>query len=298
MKRIALFLLVNVAVLIVITAVVHLLGLERYLQPYGITVEGILAFSAVFGFGGSLISLFISKWLAIRSMGIRLINTPRDRIESQLFDTVASHAKRLNLGMPEVGIFDSPVMNAFATGPRRHRALVAVSSALAESMSPQELEAVLGHEMSHVANGDMVTLGLLQGVLNTFVIFLARIVGSAVDGMIGGRREDAESGGLFYFLIVIVLEIIFGVLATLVVMAFSRRREFRADAGGARLAGSESMILALRVLERSVAAPLPGQLRAFGIRCEASRSGVRRLFMSHPPIADRIAALLRSQPIH
>ena len=210
MKRIALFLLVNVAVLIVITAVVHLLGLERYLQPYGITVEGILAFSAVFGFGGSLISLFISKWLAIRSMGIRLINTPRDRIESQLFDTVASHAKRLNLGMPEVGIFDSPVMNAFATGPRRHRALVAVSSALAESMSPQELEAVLGHEMSHVANGDMVTLGLLQGVLNTFVIFLARIVGSAVDGMIGGRREDAESGGLFYFLIVIVLEIIFG----------------------------------------------------------------------------------------
>lgn len=298
MKRLALFMLVNVAVLVVIATVVQLLGLERYLQAYGVTIEGLLVLSAVFGFGGALISILLSKWLAVRSIGVRLIDAPQDPIESRLLATVANHAKRLNLGMPDVGIFDSPVMNAFATGPRRNHALIAVSSSLANSMSPRELEAVLGHEMSHVASGDMVTLGLLQGVLNTFVIFLARVMGSAIDGMIGGRREESEPGGLFYFLIVVILEILFGVLATLVVMAFSRHREFSADAGGAKLAGSESMIAALRALEMSVAEPLPGQLRAFGIRGGTSRGGLRRLFMSHPPIEDRIAALERSQRIY
>ncbi len=297
MKRIIWFAAVNIAVLVVITVIVELFGLGRYLTAYGMSLEGLLVLSAVFGFGGAFVSLALSKWLAIHTMGVRVIERPQDALEGRLLTIVSSHAQRLGLGMPQVGIFDSPVMNAFATGARRNHALVAVSSALALAMDPQELDAVLGHEMTHVANGDMVTLGLLQGVLNTFVIFLARVVGSAIDGALGSRREEGGQGGLFYFLTVIVLEILFGVLATMIVMAFSRRREYRADAGGAALAGTSSMIGALRRLERSVAEPLPGQLRAFGIRGEPQAGLWRRLFMSHPPIEDRIAALQRGRTL-
>lgn len=294
MKRIAWFAVANIAVLVVITVIVQALGLERYLAPYGLNLGGLLALSAVFGFGGAFVSLALSKWLAVHSMGVRLIGPPRDALESRVLASVSGHAQRLGLGMPEVGIFESPVMNAFATGARRNHALVAVSSALALGMQPEQLDAVLGHEMTHVANGDMITLGLLQGVLNTFVIFLARVIGSVVDGAIGSRRGEGEQGGVFYFLIVIALEILFGVLATIVVMAYSRRREYRADAGGAALAGTGSMIGALRTLESGLAAPLPGQLRAFGIRGAPQGGLMRRLFMSHPPIEERIAALQRA----
>ena len=294
MKRIIWFAAVNIAVLVVITVIVEAFGLDRYLGAYGLSLGGLLALSAVFGFGGAFVSLALSKWLAIHSMGVRVIGQPQNAFESQVLSSVSAHAQRLGLGMPQVGVFESPVMNAFATGARRHHALVAVSSALSSAMGPEELDAVLGHEMTHVANGDMITLGLLQGVLNTFVIFLARVIGSAIDGALGSRREGSGRDGLFYFLIVIALEILFGVLATLIVMAFSRRREYRADAGGAALAGTASMIGALRTLQRGLAAPLPGQLRAFGIRAESEGGVIRRLFMSHPPIEDRIVALQRA----
>ena len=294
MKRIIWFAAVNIAVLMVITAVVQAFGLGRYLGAYGLSLGGLLALSAMFGFGGAFVSLALSTWLAIHSMSVRVIGQPQSAFESQVLSSVSAHAQRLGLGMPQVGVFESPVMNAFATGARRHHALVAVSSALGSAMGPAELDAVLGHEMTHVANGDMITLGLLQGVLNTFVIFLARVIGSAIDGALGSRRDDSGPGGVFYFLIVIALEILFGVLATMIVMAFSRRREYRADAGGAALAGTASMIGALRTLQRGLAAPLPGQLRTFGIRGESAGGLIRRLFMSHPPIEDRIAALRRA----
>jgi heat shock protein HtpX len=290
MKRIVWFVAVNFAILVVITAVIELLGLDRFLPAYGLSLGGVLALSAVFGFGGAFVSLALSKWLAIRSMGVRRIGPPQSALESRLLSVVQRHAQRLGLTMPEVGVFESPVMNAFATGARRQHALVAVSSALAETMTPEELDAVLGHEMTHVANGDMITLALLQGVLNTFVIFLARVIGSAIDGAMGNRREE-RGGGVFYFLIVIALEIVFGVLATIIVMAFSRRREYRADAGGAALAGTGNMIAALRALQAGPAVALPGQMRAFGIRGDVGRGPLRRLFMSHPPIEERIAAL-------
>ena len=291
MKRIVLFAAVNIAVLAVITVIVELLGLDRYLGGYGLDLPGLLALSAVFGFGGAFISLALSKWMAKTAMGVRVIGQPQSGAEEALLQTVRAHAARLGLAMPEVGIFDSPTLNAFATGARRNRALVAVSSGLLESMHESEVQAVLGHEMTHVANGDMVTIALLQGVLNTFVIFLARIVGTLIDSLMSGGRERREGGGFFYFATVIVLQIVFGVLATLIVMAYSRHREYRADAGGARLAGRENMIDALRVLQRAEGEPLPGQLQAFGIHDGASSGLLRRLFMSHPPLEQRIAAL-------
>lgn len=294
MKRIVWFVAVNIAVLVTVTVIVGVFRLDRYLGAYGLNLGGLLVLSGVFGFGGAFISLALSKWLAIRSMGIRLIDVPENAIESRVLTAVADHARRLRLGMPAVGIFESPQLNAFATGARRNHALVAVSSTPAEVMDPQQLEAVLGHEMTHVAHGDMITRGLLQGVLNTFVIFLARVIGSAIDGIVGGRRQEGGQGGVFYFLIVIALEILFGVLATMIVMAYSRRREYRADAGGAALAGTRSMVGALRTLQRDVGAQLPGQLRAFGFHGETPGGVLRRLFMSHPPIEDRIAALERA----
>ena len=291
MKRIVLFAAVNIAVLAVITLIVELLGLDRYLGGYGLDLPGLLALSAVFGFGGAFISLALSKWMAKSAMGVRVIEQPQGAAEEALVQSVRAHAARLGLAMPEVGIFDSPTLNAFATGARRNRALVAVSSRLLESMDENEVQAVLGHEMTHVANGDMVTLALLQGVLNTFVIFLARIVGTLIDSLVSGERERREGGGLFYFATVIVLQIVFGVLATLIVMAYSRRREYRADAGGAQLAGRGNMIDALRALQRAEGEPLPGQFQAFGIHDGASPGLLRRLFMSHPPLDERIAAL-------
>ncbi len=291
MKRVILFAAVNIAVLAVIAASVEVLGLGRYLASYGTGLTELLVFSAIFGFGGAFVSLALSKWMAKFSMGVRVIGQPRSSSEQWLLQAVGEHARRLDVAMPEVGIFDSPAMNAFATGARRNHALVAVSSGLLENMNGEEVGAVLGHEMTHVANGDMVTLALLQGVLNTFVIFLARVVGTVIDNAIGAKGEERSGGGLFYFLTVIVLQIFFGVLATLIVMAYSRHREYRADAGGARLAGTQNMIDALRVLERTEDGPLPGQLKAFGIHGGNMRGALSGLFMSHPPLEERIAAL-------
>ena len=296
MKRIFLFLLTNLAVMVLLTIVVHVLGLDRYLYAQGYSVGGLLAFAAVFGFGGALISLAMSKWTAKRLMGVQVIEQPRNAAEAWLLNTVKQHADRAGIGMPEVGVFDSPEMNAFATGARRDSALVAVSTGLLNGMQQKEAEAVLGHEVTHVANGDMVTLALLQGVVNTFVIFLARVIGNFVDRVV--FRND-QGRGIAYILTVIVAEIALGIFASMIVMWFSRRREFRADAGGARLAGTTSMIGALERLkieqQRRQPAGLPEQMAAFGISAGIPH-GFRRLFMSHPPLDERIAALQAAQP--
>ncbi|HKS56504.1 MAG TPA: protease HtpX [Steroidobacteraceae bacterium] len=288
MKRILLFAATNVAILIVLSVTAKLFGLDVYLAERGGSLSGLLGLSAIFGFGGAFISLALSKSMAKMAMGVKVIHEPRDAAEAWLVATVRAHAQRIGVGMPEVGVFDSSTANAFATGARRDRALVTVSSGLLARMQSEEVEAVLGHEMSHVANGDMVTMTLLQGVLNTFVIFLARVLGTVIDGVLRGNQRDERYGpGPFYFLTVIILQVLFGVLATLIVMWFSRRREFRADAGGATLAGRANMISALMSLQRSHGVPLPGQFQAFGIQ----GGSVLRLFMSHPPIEERIAAL-------
>jgi heat shock protein HtpX len=287
MKRIFLLIATNLAVMVVLTVVVRLLGLDRFLTGMGGT-GGLLAFAAVFGFGGAFISLAISKWMAKRSMGVRIISQPANSTEQWLVSTVRAQAEQLGIGMPEVGIFESPEPNAFATGARRDAALVAVSTGLLQRMKPAEVEAVLGHEMAHVANGDMVTLTLIQGVVNTFVIFLARIIGGFVDRVV---FRNEEGHGMAYFLCVIVAEIGLGILASTVVMFYSRQREYRADAGGARLAGRQSMIGALEALKRQRDPHgLPEQLSAFGIN-GGSPTGLKRFFMSHPPLEARIAAL-------
>jgi heat shock protein HtpX len=295
MKRVFLFLATNLAVLVLLSIVVQVLGLDRYLHGAGMNLGGLLAFAAVFGFGGALISLAMSKWTAKRLMNVQVITQPRTAGESWLVNTVKQHADRAGIGMPEVGVFDSPEMNAFATGARRDSALVAVSTGLLNGMSQQQAEAVIGHEVSHVANGDMVTLALIQGVVNTFVIFLARVIGNIVDRAVL-KNEDGR--GLGYFATVIVSEIVLGLFASMIVMWFSRRREFRADHGGATLAGTSSMIGALEVLQAEVRrrqpAGLPQQMQAFGISAGVPQ-GFKRLFMSHPPLAERIAAL-RSMP--
>ena len=292
MKRIVLFLITNLAILVLLSIVVRVLGLDALLAQQGIGANGLLVLAAVIGFGGAFVSLAMSKWMAKTAMGVRLIDRPESDDEAWLVGTVASHARRAGIGMPEVGIFDSPEMNAFATGARRDASLVAVSSGLLEGMSRSQAEAVLGHEITHVANGDMVTLALIQGVVNTFVIFLARAIGTVVDSALsGGRNGQRRAGpGPFYFVIVIVLQIALGILANIVVMWFSRQREFRADGGGARLAGTDNMISALERLRAAHGAALPGALAAFGIS-GASGESLRRIFMSHPPIEDRIAAL-------
>jgi heat shock protein HtpX len=290
MKRIVLFLATNIAILVVLSTVVHLLGLDRFLTQGGYSVGGLLAFAAVFGFGGAFISLAISKWMAKRAMGVRVITQPGNSTETWLLSTVQAHARTAGIGMPEVGIFDSPEPNAFATGASRNKALVAVSTGLLRRMSQSEAEAVIGHEVSHVANGDMVTLTLIQGVVNTFVIFLSRLVGNLVDRTVF-RSEDGR--GPAYFISVIVSEIVLGVLASMIVLWFSRQREFRADQGGAKLAGKRNMIGALEAL-RSAHHPLPAQMAAFGIASGGRSAGLKRLFMSHPPLEERIAALQAS----
>ncbi|HKE45167.1 MAG TPA: protease HtpX [Steroidobacteraceae bacterium] len=296
MKRIFLFLATNLAVMVLLTLVVHALGLDRYLYTQGFSVGGLLAFAAVFGFGGALISLALSKWTAKRLMGVQVIAQPRTADESWLINTVKQHADRAGIGMPEVGVFDSPEMNAFATGARRNNALVAVSTGLLNGMQREEAEAVLGHEITHVANGDMVTLTLIQGVVNTFVIFLARVIGYFVDRVL---LRNEQGRGIGYFLTVIVAEIVLGLFASMIVMWFSRRREFRADAGGARLAGTGNMIGALERLklemQRRQPKGLPEQIAAFGISAGVPH-GFKRLFMSHPPLDERIAALRGTQP--
>ena len=289
MKRILLFLATNLAIVVLLGIVLRLLGVESILDQSGtgLNLGSLLIFAAVFGFAGSFISLAISKWSAKRMMGVRVITQPANSTESWLVNTVRNQAQQAGIGMPEVGVFDSPEPNAFATGARRDSALVAVSTGLLQSMSQQEAEAVLGHEVSHVANGDMVTLALIQGVVNTFVIFLARVIGHTVDRVVF-RNEQGH--GPAFWITTIVAELVLGLLATIIVMWFSRQREFRADAGGARLAGRQQMIGALERLKQRHAGPLPDKMAAFGIAGGAG-NGLKRLFMSHPPLEERIAAL-------
>jgi heat shock protein HtpX len=287
MKRILLFIVTNLAIVIVLSIVAHLLGIDQYLNARGGSLGGLLIFAALFGFGGSLISLALSKWMAKNAMGVQVITQPSNATESWLINAVATHARNAGIGMPEVGIFDSPEPNAFATGASRNNALVAVSTGLLQRMNEHEVEAVLGHEISHVANGDMVTLALIQGVVNTFVIFLSRIVGNIVDRTLF-KNEDGR--GPAYFISVIVSEMVLGILASLIVLWFSRWREFRADRGGAQLAGRPNMISALEAL-KSAHEPLPQQFAAFGIADGRVSRGFAKLWMSHPPLDERISAL-------
>jgi len=290
MKRIFLFLATNIAVLVVLSIVASLLGVDRFLTSNGLNMVSLLGFAAVFGFGGSFISLAMSKWMAKRMMGAEVITSPGNATESWLVETVKKLAMAANIGMPEVAIFNSPSPNAFATGMNKNNALVAVSSGLLNAMNKDEVEAVIGHEISHVANGDMVTLSLIQGVVNTFVIFLSRVVGYFVDRVIFKSDED-EGVGIGFFVTSMIAQILFGILASIIVMWFSRKREFIADAGGAKLAGTQNMINALEALKRGVAQPLPEQMAAFGISGKPSGHGFKLLFMSHPPLDDRIEAL-------
>jgi heat shock protein HtpX len=287
MKRVFLLIATNLAVMVVLTAVIQLLGWEKYLGASG-GLTGLLVMAAIFGFGGSFISLAISKWMAKRSMGVRVITNPSSPVEQWLVNTVRAQAEQAGIGMPEVGIFESPEPNAFATGARRDNALVAVSTGLLNRMRREEVEAVLGHEVAHVANGDMVTLTLIQGVVNTFVIVLARIVGGFIDRAVF-RNENGHGAG--YFISVMVAQMVLGILASTIVMYYSRQREFRADEGGARLAGKQSMIGALEALRRQRDPQgLPDGMAAFGIS-GGKAMGLKRLFMSHPPLEERIAAL-------
>jgi heat shock protein HtpX len=288
MKRIFLFLVTNLAVLLVLSVVARLTGLDTWLAIHGGSLSGLLVFAAFIGFGGSFISLAMSKTMAKMSMGVRVIGDSTDPTEQWLLSVVGHHAQKVGVGMPEVGIFQSPEPNAFATGMSRNSALVAVSTGLLERMNRPEIEAVLGHEMTHVANGDMVTLTLVQGVVNTFVIFLSRVIGNIIDRAVF-RSEDGR--GIGSFVTIIVLQLVLGILANMIVMWFSRRREFRADRGGAQLAGTGQMIAALEELKRGHE-PLPSQqFAAFGIADGGVRGGIARLFMSHPPLDERIAAL-------
>ena len=291
MKRILYFLVTNIAILVVLSIVVSIFGLDIYLEQGGLNHQGLLIFAAIFGMGGSFISLLMSKWTAKRFTGARVIEQPTNQVESWYLDTVRRHAEAAGIGMPEAAIFDSPQVNAFATGARKNDSLVAVSTGLLHTMNRQEAEAVIGHEISHIANGDMVTLALIQGVVNTFVIFFSRVVGQVVDRAIF-KNESGHGPG--FWITTIVAQLVLGILASILVMYFSRQREFRADAGGANLAGRGNMISALQRLKQSVEQPpLPDQLAAFGISGRFG-DGLRRLFMSHPPLDERIAALKAS----
>jgi len=288
-KRVVLFLATNLAVLALLSVVMSVLHVNP--AQFG----GLLLMAAIFGFGGSTISLLLSKWIAKRTTGAHVIDTPRNESEQWLLATVRRQAQAAGIGMPEVAIYDAPEINAFATGANRNKALVAVSTGLLRAMQRDEAEAVLGHEVSHVANGDMVTMALLQGVLNTFVIVLARLVGRIVDGYLSGGRDNS-GGGIGYFAIVFVLDMVFGLFASMIAMWFSRHREFRADVGGATLAGRDKMVRALERLAQTYGhSTLPRQVQAFGISGGAGH-GLRRLLMSHPPLEERIAAL-RNAPL-
>lgn len=290
MKRIMLFLATNIAILVVLSITMRLLGIESMLDEQGVALDlnALLVFSALIGFGGSFISLAISKWSAKRMTGAKVIAQPSNDLESWLVGTVKRQSEQAGITMPEVAIYDSPDINAFATGARRNSALVAVSTGLLQNMRREEAEAVLGHEVSHVANGDMVTLTLIQGVVNTFVVFLSRVIGFFVDRVVFKTERGYGPG---FFITTILAQILLGILASMVVMAFSRHREFRADEGGAKLSGRGNMVAALeRLQERAHGAQLPAQLAGFGISGHMG-PGLKRLFMSHPPLEERIAAL-------
>jgi len=287
MMRIFLFLATNAAILVVVSIIFNVLGLGSTLdaQGIGLNLNALLVMSAIIGMTGSVISLAMSKWSAKRAMGVHVIERPQNQTEQWLLDIVARQAGQAGIGMPEVGIFQTPESNAFATGMSKHSALVAVSTGLLQNMNADEVEAVVGHEISHVANGDMVTMALMQGVVNTFVYFFATIIGHLVDRVV---FKTERGYGPAYYITQMAAQVVLGILASMLVMWFSRYREFKADAGGANLAGREKMIGALRALQRGhEAEDLPGQLAAFGI----NGGGVSKLFMSHPPLEERIAAL-------
>lgn len=283
MKTITLFLVTNFAVLMILSFFLKILGITN--------TGGLLIFALIFGMGGSFISLAMSKWIAKMSTGAQVIEEPSNHAEEWLVNTVRRQAEEAGIGMPEVAIYDAPDPNAFATGMNRNNALVAVSVGLLEFMEEEEVEAVLAHEVSHIANGDMVTLTLIQGVINTFVIVVARLIGHAVDSALSSNNEESSGPGIAYWVTSIIAEIVLGILASTIVMWFSRIREFHADAGSARLVGSDKMIRALQRLQMAQEGHLPAQLAAFGINGSKGTSLVEYLFMSHPPLEDRIAAL-------
>ena len=287
MKRIVLFLATNLAIVFVLSITMRILGVEPYLTANGLNLTSLLIFAAVMGFGGSFISLAISKWMAKKSMGVQVIEAPGNQTEAWLLDTVRKYSADAGIKMPEVGVFHSPDMNAFATGMSKNSALVAVSTGLLQGMTKEEAEAVIGHEVAHAANGDMVTMALIQGVVNTFVMFLSRVIGHTVDRVV---FKNENGHGPAFFITMIIAELVLGVLASIIVMWFSRQREFRADRGGASLAGKGAMIAALERLARQHPEPLPEKMAAFGI-AGGSPQGWKRLFMTHPPLEERIAAL-------
>ncbi len=291
MMRIFLFIATNAAILVVVSIIFNVLGLGSALDAHGVdlNLNALLVMSAIIGMTGSVISLAMSKWSAKRAMGVHVIDQPQNQTERWLIDTVSRQARQAGIDMPEVGIFDTPDANAFATGMSKNSALVAVSTGLLHNMNTDEVEAVVGHEISHVANGDMVTMALMQGVVNTFVYFFATIIGHLVDRVV---FKTERGYGPAYYVTQMAAQVVLGILASMLVMWFSRYREFKADAGGAHLAGREKMIGALRALQRGhEAEDLPGQLAAFGI----NGGGVSKLFMSHPPLEERIAALQNSR---
>ena len=287
MKRIVLFLATNMAIVLVLSFTMRLLGVEPYLNANGLNLGSLLVFAAVMGFGGSLISLAISKWSAKTAMGVHVIDTPANSTEFWLVETIRKYASEAGIKMPEVGIYESPDVNAFATGMSKNSSLIAVSTGLLQQMTRQEAEAVLGHEVAHAANGDMVTMALIQGVVNTFVMFLSRVIGHLVDKVV---FKTERGHGPAFFVTMIIAELVLGILASIIVMWFSRRREFRADQGGTSLAGRRNMISALEKLNALHPQPLPEKMAAFGIAGGVG-GGLKRLFMTHPPLEERIAAL-------
>ena len=287
MKRTLLFLATNLAIVLVLSVTMRLLGVEPYLNEQGLNLQALLIFAAVMGFGGSFISLALSKWMAKKSLGVRVIEAPSNKTELWLVETIRKYAAQARIKMPQIGIYDSPDVNAFATGMSKNSSLIAVSTGLLQQMTREEAEAVLGHEVAHAANGDMVTLALIQGVVNTFVMFLSRVIGHTVDRVI---FKNENGHGPAFWVTMIIAELVLGVLASIIVMWFSRKREFRADQGGANLAGRGAMIAALERLARQNPQPLPDKMAAFGI-AGGKASGIKRLFMTHPPLEERIAAL-------
>jgi heat shock protein HtpX len=283
--RIGLFLITNLAIMLMVGIVLKILGLQAH------SMGGIVVMALIVGMGGSFISLAMSKWLAKKSVGAEVIKTPSNPTETWLVETVRRQATAAGIGMPEVAIYEAPEMNAFATGMTKNSSLVAVSSGLLQGMNQEEVEAVLAHEISHISNGDMVTMALIQGILNTFVIILARIVGTAVDNAMRSSDDESNTPGIGYYIASFIAELIFGIIASIIVMWFSRQREFRADAGSARLESPQKMIHALQRLQQVHIAPLPDSMRAFGIAQGESIGFFQKMFMSHPPLEERIAAL-------
>jgi len=290
MKRIFFFIITNIAILLVLSIFLSLLGFTGILQSNGIDLDynSLMLFSLVFGMGGSFISLYMSKWMAKSLAGVKVIKSPNNQFESWYVQIVERQSETLGIKVPEIGIFNSPSPNAFATGSSKNNSLIALSTGLIESMNKDEIEAVIGHEMSHVANGDMVTLSLIQGIINAFVIFFSRVIGHFVDRVI---LKNERGYGIGYFFTVIFAQVILGILASTIVCWFSRRREFRADFGGAQLTSKEAMISSLRTLEKMSAAKLPDQMLAFGISNQGNSQTLRKLFSTHPPIKERILAL-------